>query len=177
MNRAVFLDRDGTINLDKDYVHKIEDWEFIPLSVEALKLLHDKGYKLFIITNQSGIGRGYYAERDMDILHNYFINLLKEKNIEITGIYFCPHHPKDYCNCRKPGTALIEKAIKDFYINISESYCIGDKTCDIKMGSDSGCKTILLHTGKGGKDGEYEVIPDFIVKDLYEAAKLIAGSE
>ncbi|HPZ07140.1 MAG TPA: D-glycero-beta-D-manno-heptose 1,7-bisphosphate 7-phosphatase [Candidatus Eremiobacteraeota bacterium] len=173
MTKAVFLDRDGTINPDKNYLYRIEDWEFIPGSVEGMKLLFDKDYKLVIVTNQAGIGKGYYRKEDMEKLHNYVISLLKEKNIEIAGIYFCPHDPAENCNCRKPGTAMTEQSIRELNINISESYCVGDKTCDIKMGKDTGCKTILVKTGKGGQDGEYKVEPDFIVEDLLEAAKLI----
>lgn len=177
MSGAIFLDRDGTINIDKDYVHKIEDWEFLPHALEGLQILSQREYKLVIVTNQSGIGRGYYTQHDMEKLHNYVTSLLKEKNIEIAGIYFCPHTPSDKCICRKPETELLKKAAEDLNINISDSYFIGDKTCDIKMGRDSGCKTIMVQTGKGGKDGEYDVIPDFIVHDLYEAAKLIVKGE
>ena len=177
MTGAIFLDRDGTINIDKNYVHKTEDWEFLPHAIEGLQVLSLKGYKLVIITNQSGIGRGYYTRYDMEKLHNYVISLLKEKNIDIAGIYYCPHIPSDNCSCRKPETELLKKAATDLNINIAESYFIGDKTCDIKMGRDGGCKTIMVQTGKGGKDGEYEVVPDFIVSDLYEAARLIVKGE
>ena len=180
MNKAVLLDRDGTINLDKDYVYKIEDWEFIPRSVEGLKMLFDAGYKLVFVTNQSGIGRGYYKEEDMEKLHKYVLTCLKEKGIEVAGIYFCPHHPaagkgkyKMKCACRKPGTLMAEKAIKDLSIDVSQSFCIGDKTGDIKMGKDTGFKTILVKTGKGGNDCDFEVEPDFIAGDLYDGAEYI----
>ncbi len=180
MNRAVLLDRDGTINFDKDYVYKIEDWEFIPGSLEGLKMLFDAGYKLVIITNQSGIGRGYYTEDDMENLHKHVLSCLKEKGIEVAGIYFCPHHPtgakgkyKKNCSCRKPGILMAKKAIQDLDIDVAQSFCIGDKTCDIKMGKDAGLKTLLVRTGKGGKDCLYDVKPDFIAGDLYEGAKII----
>lgn len=177
MKRAIFLDRDGTINIDKNYVYKIEDWEFSPYALEGLQILSLKGYKLVIITNQSGIGRGYYTRQDMDKLHNYVTSLLKEKNIDITGIYFCPHTPSEDCNCRKPKTELLKKASEDLNIDLYKSYFIGDKTCDIKTGRDSGCKTIMVQTGACGKDGEYDVVPDFIVCNLYEAAMLIVKGE
>jgi len=177
MTGAIFLDRDGTINIDKNYVHKIEDWEFLPHAIEGLRILSLRGYKLVIITNQSGIGRGYYTCHDMEKLHRHVISLLKKNSIDIAGIYFCPHKPSDHCSCRKPETELLKKAATDLNINISGSYFIGDKTCDIKMGRDGGCKTIMVQTGKGGKDGEYEVVPDFIVSNLYEAATLIVKGE
>ncbi len=177
MSGAIFLDRDGTINIDKNYVYKIEDWEFLPNAIEGLRELSLKGYKLVIITNQSGIGRGYYTCHDMEKLHHHVISLLKKNSIAIAGIYYCPHEPSDNCRCRKPETELLKKAATELNINIEESYFIGDKTCDIKMGKDGGCKTIMVKTGKGGKDGEYNVLPDFIVSDLYEAAKLIVSSE
>lgn len=183
MNRAVFLDRDGTINVDTHYLYKIEDWQFIDGSPEGMKLLCERGYKLFIITNQAGIGRGYYRVEDMEELHKYILESLEKYGVEITELYYCPHHPTDAkglykknCNCRKPGTELIEKAIKDYDIDIANSFCIGDKSCDIKMGEKAGCKTILVKTGKGGKDGEYEVKPDFIFENLYEAARFITAS-
>ena len=177
MSGAIFLDRDGTINIDKDYVYKIEDWEFLPHVLEGLNILSHRGYKFVIVTNQSGIGRGYYSQHDMEKLHNYVTSLLKENNIEIAGIYFCPHKPSENCNCRKPKTELLKKAAEDLNINLYESYFIGDKTCDIKMGRDSGCKTIMVQTGKGGKDGEYNAVPDFIASDLYEAAMLIVRGD
>ncbi|MEQ8222182.1 MAG: D-glycero-beta-D-manno-heptose 1,7-bisphosphate 7-phosphatase [Candidatus Eremiobacterota bacterium] len=177
MSGAIFLDRDGTINIDKNYVYKIEDWEFLPHALEGLQILSLRGYKLVIITNQSGIGRGYYTCHDMEKLHNHVIALLEDKHIAIAGIYYCPHTPSDNCSCRKPETELLKKAATDLNINITESYFIGDKTCDIKMGIDGGCKTIMVKTGKGGKDGEYDVLPDFTVSDLYEAATLIIRGE
>jgi len=173
MKKAIFLDRDGTINYDKHYVHKIEDWEFIPGAVEGLKLLSDEGYLLIIITNQSGISRGYYTVKELDILHNYLIKHLKERDIHITKIYFCPHHPKDDCSCRKPAQGMINQAVKELDIDLGESFCIGDKTCDIKLGKDAGCTTILVKTGKAGSDGEHHVLPDFIAEDLYDAAEKI----
>jgi D-glycero-D-manno-heptose 1,7-bisphosphate phosphatase len=177
MSGAIFLDRDGTINIDKNYVYKIEDWEFLPHALKGLNILSLRGYKLVIVTNQSGIGRGYYSQHDMEKLHNYVMSLLKEQNIEIAGIYFCPHTPSEDCNCRKPKTELLKKASEDLNIDLYKSYFIGDKTCDIKMGIDSGCKTIMVQTGACGKDGKYDVIPDFIVHDLYEAAMLIVKGE
>ena len=173
--KAVFLDRDGVINVDKGYVYEIDKLEFIPRAVEGLKLLQEAGFKLIIITSQSGIGRGYYTEEDYHKFMRYMYEKLEEHDIKIDGEYFCSHAPEANCDCRKPGTALIENAVKEHKIDLKESYLIGDKTSDIKAGENIGCKTILVRTGKGGNDKLFEVKPDFIAKDLYEAAEWIVG--
>jgi len=112
-SKAVFLDRDGTINVDKAYVYKIADFEFLPGAKEALSLLADAGYRLVIITNQSGVARGYYTEDDVRVLHDWLLETLAREGIGIAGIYCCPHHPEAQieafrmdCGCRKPGLGL-----------------------------------------------------------------------
>ena len=140
-NKAIFLDRDGTINVDRAYVYKISDFEFIPGAVEVLKLLQDNGFQLIIITNQSGIARGYYTENDYKILNDWMINELRTVyGVNITASYFCPHHPNavvpEYrleCNCRKPKLGLFERAIKEFDIRLEESFAIGDKLRDLEI--------------------------------------------
>lgn len=166
MNKAIFLDRDGVINVDKNYVHKISDFEFIEGSVAALKNFKEMGYKLIIITNQSGIGRGFYTIEDYKKLKKEIDRSIKVAGIKIDAEYFCPHSPDDRCRCRKPGTYLIEKAVKRFNIDISESYFVGDKTSDIRAGKDAGLKSVLVKTGKAGKDKRYYVNPDFMFDDL-----------
>jgi|SRR3989338_7134881 len=177
MNKAAFIDRDGTINVDKEYVYKIADWELIPGAIGALKKLQKEGYLLIIITSQSGIGRGYYSEKDFEKLTDYMLKQFSEEGISIKKIYFCPHAPEDNCICRKPKTFLIKKAQKELYIDLKKSYVIGDKTADIKTGKDSGCKTVLVLTGKAGKDGKYDAKPDYVAKDLYNAANMILNIE
>ena len=140
-NKTIFLDRDGTINIDRDYVYKISDFEFIPNAPNALKLLQDAGYLLIIITNQSGIARGYYTEDDYNVLNDWMLKTLKEKyNVHITASYFCPHHPSGAvekyridCNCRKPQIGLFEQAIKDFDIDVDHSFAVGDKLRDLAI--------------------------------------------
>ncbi|MBN1645274.1 HAD family hydrolase [Candidatus Woesearchaeota archaeon] len=190
MNKAIFLDRDGTINVDdkeiflprlnkkvKGYIHKIEDWEFIPKALEALIKLSESEYKLIIITNQSGIGRGYYTEEDLKKLH---LHVLSYNHVRIDGVYFCPHHPekargvyKKFCDCRKPGIGLIKKAAQEHNIDLTKSYMIGDKTTDIECGRRAGCKTILVETGNAGTDGTYNAAPDFTATNLHMAAEMI----
>ena len=173
LNKAVFLDRDGVINIDKDYVYKIKDLEFIHKAVEGLKILQTKSYKLIIITNQSGIGRNYYSEKEYLNFRRKFNYRLNENGVKIDSEYYCKHAPVENCMCRKPGTLLIEKAIKEHNIDRKNSFFIGDKTSDIFAGEHAGLKTILVLSGKAGKDKKYKVNPDFIVKDLFDASKII----
>lgn len=173
MIKAVFLDRDGVINIDKNYVSRIEDFEFIPGSLDALKKIEKKGYLLFIITNQSGIGRNYYSEKNYLELRNKVDDLLKKEGIKITEEMYCPHHPKENCKCRKPSPHLIMELIGKYNIDKSKSYMIGDKTSDIKSGLNAKIKTILVKTGKAGNDGLYDVKPDFICEDLLDASDVV----
>lgn len=153
-NRAVFLDRDGTVNVDKNYLHKPEDFEFEKGVTETLKYLFSKNYKLIIITNQSGIARGYYTVDDMNKLHEHMKILAKNSGFEFAGFYFCPHMPDAGCDCRKPGTALIEKAAHDHSIDLEHSYMVGDKESDMVAGSKAGLKTVLVGSGYGKKTKE-----------------------
>jgi D,D-heptose 1,7-bisphosphate phosphatase len=153
-SRAVFLDRDGTVNVDKDYMYKPEDFEFEKGVAETLKYLYSKNYKLIIITNQSGIARGYYTAEDVERLHDHMRILAKENGFEFTGFYFCPHMPDEGCSCRKPGTALIEKAVLEHGIDLSVSYMVGDKESDMTAGKKAGLTTILVGSGYGKQTKE-----------------------
>ncbi len=173
MNRAVFLDRDGVINVDTGYVYRVKDFKFIPGVFTALRKLSASKFKCIIVTDQSGIGRGYYKKEDAEKVHKHMVKELSKRNIRIDKIYYCPHAPEEGCNCRKPKTALVQRAKKDFNINLSKSYFVGDKTKDIQTGKNAGCKTILVMTGKAGSDKEFDVQPDFQAKDLNEAVNYI----
>lgn len=152
MIKALFLDRDGVINIDKDYVYKIEDFEFIDGIFEVCKYFQDRGFKIFIITNQSGIGRGYYSENDFEKLTKWMIEKFKTESVIIDKVYYCPHHPikakgqyKIECECRKPKAGMILQAQKEFNINLKESILIGDKERDILAGQVAKIgKNILL---------------------------------
>lgn len=153
-SRAVFLDRDGTVNVDKDYMYKPEDFEFEKGVVETLRYLFLKNYKIIIITNQSGIARRYYTAEDVDRLHDHMRILAKENGFEFTGFYFCPHMPGEGCDCRKPGTALIEKAAREHSIDLELSYMVGDKESDMAAGRNAGLKTVLVGSGYGKQTKE-----------------------
>jgi D,D-heptose 1,7-bisphosphate phosphatase len=158
---AVFLDRDGTVNVDKDYLYKSGDFEFEKDVVRTLKYLYDKGYSLIIISNQSGIARGYFSVSDVEKLHS-FINSEAEKNgFKFKAIYYCPHYRDGKipgysidCECRKPGTGMIEQAVSEHKIDLGRSYLVGDKESDILAGKKAGLKTILVGTGYGKKTAE-----------------------
>ena len=144
MNKAVFLDRDGTINVDYGYVHSISKFEFLKGSIEGLKILNDLGYKLVIITNQSGIGRGYYTINDYHKLNNYMLEKLESFGINIAKVYMCPHTQIDNCNCRKPNLELFYKAIEELDIDVSKSFAIGDRERDLAICDVENVYGILL---------------------------------
>ncbi len=168
MTRAVLLDRDGTINVDKGYVHKVEDFEFIPGAVKALKSLYDNDRYLFVVTNQSGIALKYYTVEDMQEVHDHMCAELGRWGVHIEEIVFCPHHPSvKRCACRKPGTGMLDSLISKFNIDVKKSYMIGDKEGDVKAGKNAGLITILL----GGESK----FADYSCKDLLDASTVIMG--
>ncbi|MBN2636272.1 MAG: HAD family hydrolase [Prolixibacteraceae bacterium] len=153
-NKALFLDRDGTLNIENNYVYKIEDFKFIEGILDVIKSYQEKGFLIFIISNQSGIARGFYTENEYLILTKWIIAKLEDYGIHITKVYHCPHHP-DFtgeCDCRKPKPGMILKAIHEFNINPSESVLIGDKKSDILAGKNAkiGKNLFIQHLlGKG----------------------------
>ena len=160
MKKAIFLDRDGTINVEKDYIYKSEDLVFEEGTIEALKTFKNLEYILIVVSNQSGIARGYFTEEDLNIFNNNMNEILKKNGVEITEFYCCPHHPngigeyKKVCECRKPNNKMIEDAIKKYNIDREKSYMVGDKISDIEAGFKSNLKTVLVKTGYGLKDME-----------------------
>ena len=153
--KAVFLDRDGVVNIEKNYLHKIEDFEFIPGLFSSLQYLLALDYKLFIITNQSGIGREYYTLKDFDILTFWMLEELEKNNIKISQVELCPHSPNQECECRKPKTQMIDNILKNHSIDLDNSWLIGDKSSDIKCALNAGItNTIQVKSGH-----------DFIEKD------------
>lgn len=164
-NRAIFLDRDGVINLDTGYASKIEDFIFLDEVINSLKKFQEIGFKLFIVTNQSGIGRGYYSIEDFKKLTEYMLEVFKKENISIIEVYFCPHHPDDKCKCRKPGIFFLKQAEKDHDIDLTNSWVIGDKLTDIKMGEKAGCKTLLIKS-KYNSDSSLKSFKN--LKECYE---------
>jgi D-glycero-D-manno-heptose 1,7-bisphosphate phosphatase len=153
---AVFLDRDGTLNVEKNYLHRIEDFEFIPGAFEAVRGLNRAGFRVFVVTNQSGVARGYFDLGDVERLHRHIVDRLAENGGRIDGFYVCPHHPTegkgDYkltCTCRKGAPGLLLKAAEEHHLDLSRSFMIGDKEADIEAGERAGCTPLLVLTGYG----------------------------
>jgi len=145
MEQIVFLDRDGVINKNRDdYVKTWDEFEFLPNTKKAIKLLNDNGYKIIIITNQSVVGRGIIPEKTLTGIHEKMLKELNECGCRIEKIYYCPHAPWDNCGCRKPKSGLLLKAAKDFDIDLKKCYFIGDSETDVEAGKRAGCKTYLV---------------------------------
>lgn len=133
LKKALFLDRDGIINVDHGYVSKIDDFEFSDNIFDLLHLFTNAGYLLFIVTNQSGIGRKYYTQKDFDTLTQWMIKTLHEEGVDIQEVQYCPHTPEDNCKCRKPATGMIDNILKRYSIDLQHSWIIGDKQSDIDL--------------------------------------------
>ena len=169
-SRAVFLDRDGTMAKDVQYCRSPEDFELFPDTAKAIKLLREHGFKIIVLTNQSGIARGYFTEETLAKIHDKMENELAKEGAFVDAIYYCPHHPDDNCDCRKPKPKMVLQAAKDYNIDLSQSFVIGDLQMDIELGKTVGCNTILLSQKQNS-----EQTPDYIATDLYQAAEWIVG--
>ncbi len=179
MQRAVFLDRDGTINIEKDYLYQIADFEFIPGAVEAIKILNQAGIMVVVVTNQSGVARGYYTEDDVEILHRHIASELERSGAHVDAWLFCPHHPAGRgsyalpCDCRKPLPGMFKDASRSHDIDLQNSTMIGDKRADIEAGLAAGCRTILVRTGYGTEEEPYVPPQTTVCDDLLSAVKCV----
>ena len=175
--KACFLDRDGTLNVEVNYLHDPDKLILEKNVPQALKLLQDNGFKLIVITNQAGVAKGMYSEKEIIAVHEKMQQLLSAYDVMIDAFYYCMHHP-DFtgeCLCRKPGTGLFMQAAEKFNIDISRSYMIGDRLSDIQSGENAGCKkTFLLHSGYGQKTiNEHPEIKFNTAPDIFAAAQEI----
>lgn len=170
--RYVVLDRDGTLNVEKHYLSDPGELELMPGVAEGLKLLRSHGFRLVVISNQSGIGRGIVSRDVVEAIHARLRELLRRQGVELDGIYYCPHSPEQNCSCRKPNPAMIYQAAKDLDFNPGESFVVGDKRSDVEMGKQANAVTILVLTGHGKQQSMSES-PDFVAEDFREAAAII----
>ncbi len=190
MDKAVFLDRDGTINKEVTYLYRPEDLVILPGVPEAVKILRDNGFCILVVTNQAGIARGYYTVEHMHRLHRYLNEQLKRDGAWIDAFYYCPHHPehgigeyRKVCRCRKPDTGMFEMAEREYEIDKNHSYMIGDKRIDVQAGHNYGIRSILVGTGYGREEREKsrrqgeEPFYDFYSETLMGAAEFIIGKE
>lgn len=177
-NKAVFIDRDGTINFDVHYLDDPDKFEMYPGVGEGVKKLKENGFKIIVITNQSGIARGYFTEKQLSNIHEKMKKEFQKFDVVLDGIYYCPHHPDDNCNCRKPNTGLFEKAIKEHNIDVKKSYLLGDKILDIGAGKKISVRAILIpepyiREELLSKKNEWEYKPDYIADDFMDAVEWI----
>ena len=181
MKRAVFLDRDGTLNIERHYLHDPGELGIIPGTGSALRRLMDAGFALFIVTNQSGIGRGYYTEADMHAVNEKMSEVLAADGVQFKKIYFAPESPEDESPGRKPSPKFLQDAATEFGIDLAQSYMVGDKTADLQCGWNAGVKkSILVRTGYGAeleKSDPTTVAPAAIVDDIGAAAEWILNDQ
>lgn len=179
MKRAVFLDRDGTINIEKEYLYQAKEFEFIPGVPEAIRLLNEAGIMVVVVTNQSGVARGYYTEDDVEILHRHIAQELKLHEAHIDAWLYCPHHPDGRgsyalpCMCRKPLPGMLFEAATRYDIDLDDSIMIGDKQADIEAGIAAGCQTILVRTGYGAEEERLAGPQTVVCADLLSAVKYL----
>jgi len=174
MTRLVLIDRDGTINVERNYLSAPDQIQLLPQAAEGIKILRGIGLSIAVVTNQSGIGRGFFDTARLGEIHQRLEKVLREAGTKIDAIYFCPHTPPDNCKCRKPQTDLAQAAARDFNTDLSKSFVIGDNVCDIELGKNIGATTILVRTGYGLEtESKLAAKPDYAVENLFEAANLI----
>lgn len=176
--KAVFTDRDGVINEERSgYVKSWTEFKFIPGSLKALKILKENNLPVIIISNQSPVSRGIFSYETLEEINNNMLEEIREAGGDITEIFICPHSPDEGCECRKPRPGLLFRAQKKYAIDFESSYLIGDAVSDIEAGKKTGCKTILVETGRH-RMPDFELIrPDHVFKDLLEAAQKIIDME
>ncbi|MBW1683202.1 MAG: HAD family hydrolase [Deltaproteobacteria bacterium] len=185
MKPAVFLDRDGTVNEQMGYINHPSRFVMLPGAAEAIARLNHAGYLVIVVTNQSGVARGYFPEELVVEVHAMLKQMLGRRGAHVDGIYYCPHHPRGKvegyrktCECRKPGTGLVKRACKDFEIDMACSFMVGDRYSDVEMGHRLGLPSVMVKTGYGRGDLRYVVPtmangPDFVADDLKGAVDWI----
>jgi histidinol-phosphate phosphatase family protein len=173
----VFTDRDGTIARDVPYCSRPEDFEMFAGVPESIRRLNENGFKVVVITNQSGVARGYFTEETLGRIHGKMLDDLGRAGARIDGIYYCPHHPDEHCDCRKPATALFNRAARDLGIDLARSYMVGDTTQDIEAGRAIGCRTIFVTNGSEFSGSSAGIEPDAVAETFSEAANWILAEK
>lgn len=178
MDKVVFIDRDGVINVDLigDYIKTWEEFRFEEGALTALRKMNERGFKIVIISNQAGVGDGIFTEDALWDIHHRMVDELKKNGVTVSGTYYCLHGKDEGCKCRKPETGLFEKALKDFTIDRAKTFFIGDKASDIEAGKRFGLRTIFVRTGHGKTHERYlggELVPDYVADNIEKAEKLL----
>lgn len=172
-NKAIFLDRDGTLNEEVDYLHEWQKMVLIPGTVEALKILQEKGYLLVVVTNQSGVARGYFTMKEVDEVNQYMSQCLEKEGVHIERFYCCPHGASDGCQCRKPQPHMYLQAAKDFNIDVTQSYLVGDKISDIQAAFSMNAGFGLVLSGHDIEEQWIQKYRNHCYKNLLEFAESI----
>ena len=168
--KAVFLDRDGTLIEEVDFLSRVEDLRLFSFTYDSLRKLKNAGYLAIVVTNQSGIGRGLYTEADMHAIHN---EINKQLEGMVDAFFFCPHVPDESCKCRKPELGMVESACKEFEIDLENSWVVGDKNLDRELGEHAGTRPILVRTGYGAEHEKLFGYEIDVVDDLSDAVEII----
>jgi D-glycero-D-manno-heptose 1,7-bisphosphate phosphatase len=177
MKRAVFIDRDGTINVEKEYLYRTDDFAFIPGAPQAIRLLNEAGFLVVVVSNQSGVARGYYTEEDVQLLHRHIASQLEQSGARVDAWLYCPHHPAGRgsyalpCRCRKPLPGMLLEAAGRFDIDLASSIMIGDKLVDVEAGVAAGCRSILVRSGYGSEEEQRCRSTIEVFDDLLSAAE------
>jgi len=175
MKRFVLLDRDGTINVERNYLSDPDQLDLVANAAEGLAELRRMGLGLVVLTNQSGVGRGLFDEARLEQIHDRLRHLLRDRDVELDAIVCCTHRPDEGCHCRKPLPGLVETAAREHGFSPAESFVIGDKPCDIDLGNAVGATTLLVRTGYGARHAtDAAVQPNYVVDDLLHASRIIA---
>lgn len=178
MKRAVFLDRDGVIVREADYLCRLDQLKVLPGVPAAMKVLRAAGFKVVVVTNQSGVARGYFTLTQLGRIHRELKRLLAKKGAKWDALYFSPHHPDSRHPMRKPGIGMLKAAKKRFGLDFKSSYFVGDTTTDVQTARNAGCAAVLVRTGHGGRDGKHpKAKPDKTVRDLAAAARWILSQK
>ncbi len=185
---AVFLDRDGVLNREVDHLRRADDLDLLPGVAGAVKRLNQSDYLSVVVTNQPGLAKGFFTETDLEEIHRELETQLGAEHAYLDAIYHCPHHPeagfagevpalKITCDCRKPATGLVERAVRELNIDRSRSFFVGDSTTDLLTGRNAGLRTVLVRSGYGGRDGRFEVGTDFVADDLAGAVAYVLNGK
>ena len=172
---AVFLDRDGVLTEESSYISSLEELHIFPYVAKCVRQIHEKGYYAIVITNQSGVARGLFSEKQLVEMNNYLM-----QRTGVDAVYYCPHHPegkvtkyRQNCLCRKPGTGMFESACREWDIDLAHSYMVGDRAGDVMAGQNAGVKTVLVESGYGSERLESDVTPDYLFEDLRDVVGIL----
>jgi len=181
VRRAVFLDRDGTINEEVDYLDDPDRLRLIPGAAEAIRLLNEAGILAIVVSNQAGIGRGYFSAATVEAIHERLAKQLAGHGACLDAVYYCPHHPSEGCECRKPKAGMLVRAAQEFGIDLRRAFMVGDKVSDLDAGLRAGCRTVLVLTGYGEVARETfansSFRADYVSQDLRDAIQWVLAEE